>query len=702
MPGHALLRRLGLVAITGALALAPACGGARVSPEAGKTSPSKPTAASTASLQSNAIRCTEPAVATDSTSAELDRTRRTAVELLRKHEPRAAAHALWQVLATRPNDVPAFVLREVAVAELAEVHKDDAAIYASLHPLVVDGSSGGQYSLRALAPVPPAATPIQLRLESSGRHDRPSGDGSAEESISADFGTALVRGEPVTRVFAYEDHRIRLFGDRFLGITFRETDEPIALDLSPWVEGKPDASPVGDRRGIQHARVVGRTLLVSLGPLVTDAAATPTSSYVIAVDVDTGKLLWSSEPLAASTPSFVATGPYVVAGFGTAHAGGILVVLEIASGKVAVRLDLPKAPTDLVVEDDKIVVYSEDPNQTSVVTVSPSLAKTLRATVSPRVAPAASASNETASSCVLARAIDRIDRRDGKAAKAELAVLPHDLTVDALNAAALFIERSTAHDGDIIDLSAAPVLTARPALFDSSTSPSGLLDTGHAKRRDTKRAPRLVRRKSISYGSLPRSHDQDEVLASEAPTLMAAATMPAAFVVPDTFGTAPLVGSSTSGSETLLTYGNRYIAVLTEHATRAVIDLGRVPPLASLVSYEVVVHGELLLVSVVSGGTATELGGQKDFIAAYDLRTGARAWKTVPLVSSAGFVVYDDYLIAAHGFGQEKATLNVVRIDTGEVVARVPLQGEPRMLALEGGTLSIPCANHIESYDVLP
>ncbi len=702
MPGHALLRRLGPVAIVGALLLAAACAGAPLSPKAARTSPAKPTATSTASPPAIAIRCTEPAIATDAASAELDQTRRAALELLLKHQPRAAAHALWQVLATRPNDVPAFVLREVAVAELTDMHKNDAAIYASLHPLVVDGAAGGPYALRASAPVPPAATPIQLRLESSGRHERPSSDGSAEESIASDFGAVLVRGEPVTRVFPYDDHRIRLFSDRFLGISFRENDEPILIDLSPWVEGKPDASPVVDRRGIQHARVVGRTLLVSIGPLVTDAAATPTSSYLLAADVDTGKLLWSSEPFAASTPSFVATGPYIVAGFGTAHASGSLVVVEIASGKVVGRLDLPKAPTEVAVEGDKLVVHTEDPNQTSVVTVSPSLAKALGATASSRVAPAASASPAPGSSCVLARAIDRIDRRDGTAAKAELAVLPHDPAADALNAAALFIERSMAHDGDIIDLSASALLTAKPALFDSSTSPSALADTTHTKRRDAKRAPRLVRRKSTSYGSLPRARDQDEVPASEAPSLMAASTVPPAFTVPDTFGTAPLVGSSTSGSETLLTYGNRYIAVLTEHATRAVIDLGRVAPLAGLVSYEVVVHGELLLVSVISGGPAIELGGQKDFIAAYDLRTGARSWKTVPLVSSAGFVVDGDYLIAAHGFGQEKATLNVVRIDTGEVVARTPLKGEPRMLALEGGTLTIPCANQIESYDVLP
>lgn len=675
-----------------------------------KTTASSPPAASTPAIQP--LACTEPA-AGGRLDARAATRRHDAVDALLRGDARVAAHELAEVLIDHPNDVPSLVLREAAVRDLKALHAGDTRRYASIDPHLVTGDLEGPVVRRAIV-VDAKTPPPSLSVVSVGPRAAARADADPDALLPADasgFATTLPRGDSPTRAFRHADHDILLFGDHALGITKTDRSRPILVELSRLVASG-TATTSDPRHTIHAAQVVGRTLLVGLAPFAIAASQPATTGYVVAIDLDSSEIRWISAPRTSNAGSLIVTGAHVIAGFGERGGRGSLEVLDLATGAQTSRLELPHPPTLLEVEGDHIVVTSDEaPQEATIVAVTGGLSPAPSAALElDEVEPPPHARPGTA--CVLRRAMSALDARKDQLVAEELAPLDRDEGSygEGLLAAARFVARADAGDPDVVDLSGAPLVVAAPPFF----GPAQGSVARPERRADLRRAPRLTLRRTLRYGSdsgkkLIEARDGDIALDEPPgpPSLAPAAATPVTFAAPESYGVASLYNTYRRDDANLLVYGQRYVAVLAGHRTRAVLDLGAgsdgVGPL------ELALVGDTLFVGVVAEAPSTDARAGVESIAAYDVVTGRQRWRSDPHVSSAGFLAIGDHLVAARGYGQEKAWLSVVRTDTGEVVQRLAIPSAPRLLSLlpdaagrADREVSVACATAVLAYDLSP
>jgi hypothetical protein len=692
---RALHTRISAAALACSLA---ACGAPHEPPRA----PTKPPAVvtkGTASVKDAPlppIACTEPA-----SSEPLAKLRSDGIDALVAGDARKAARRLTELLAKEPNDVAAAVLREAAVHDLDQLHANDSRVYASLEAKTVTGILQGPKLVREVK-LPKTQAPT-LSVRPLGKYLPPRPDLDPDALLDGQAGgfSAQLRGEGITRAFPHDDHRLALFGDHALGLTRTDRSKPLLLELSPLVTyGSSE-----HLHAVHGAQIVGRTLVVGLGrPSVMGATAD--SGYLAAIDLDALEILWVSEPSTSNAPSFVVSGSYAITAFGVSGQKGSMSVIDLSNGRTTSRVELPSSPGMLAVEGGQLRVTPDDYTRDSMlVDLSTGLVPAAKADITVEDLDPAPRAPEGAA-CVLRRVASAIDRRDPNAARAELAALGHQVPSAelALEGAVTFLARAASGDQAVVDLSTPAPVAAKPGFFDPVKTPS-TAERSHLPRPPTLRQRRVEKYQVPLEGDVPTVMPQTaKGVSPMAPPVQPASNPSVSFSVPETYGIAGFSSSLALGDLSLLVYGQRYVAALDGHRTRAILDLGEGPYGLGII--QLGANDTTLFASIVGDGPIGPAPNDRS-IAAFDLATGARKWRTDPGVAAAGFVRAGDYLLAASGAGQEKPAIVVVRTDDGEVVGRIALRSAPRQLtflpdASGKGELVVACAGEIVTYDVSP
>lgn len=86
----------------------------------------------------------------------------------------------------------------------------------------------------------------------------------------------------------------------------------------------------------------------------------PNSSYIVAINMDTGEFLWRSDPLVANANNFVITDSSLICGYGFTDEKDYLYELDLQTGETVQRIKLDKAPDEFVLVGAKLYVFAYD------------------------------------------------------------------------------------------------------------------------------------------------------------------------------------------------------------------------------------------------------------------------------------------------------------------------------------------------------
>jgi hypothetical protein len=105
--------------------------------------------------------------------------------------------------------------------------------------------------------------------------------------------------------------------------------------------------------------------------------------------------------------------------------------------------------------------------------------------------------------------------------------------------------------------------------------------------------------------------------------------------------------------------------------------------------------GNILYVSHGHNTYARSSLGMNAYVSAIDLSTKKAIWHSSPLVSNAStFEVFENYLITGYGFSAEPDYLYVLRIDSGAVDGRIPVNSGPSYILRKDTRL------YVRTYDM--
>lgn len=140
-----------------------------------------------------------------------------------------------------------------------------------------------------------------------------------------------------------------------------ESGAAYAYDLSQWLlppTTKPDAEFVDE--SVRWVELSGDVLYIANSHWTYSADTGGANSYISAIDVATGKLLWRSEPLVSNAKNFLIVGSGIVAGYGFTDEPDRVVVIDRATGKVTDEVAVPSGPEQLADRGDQILVRCYD------------------------------------------------------------------------------------------------------------------------------------------------------------------------------------------------------------------------------------------------------------------------------------------------------------------------------------------------------
>ena len=624
------------------------------------------------------------------------------VELARGRFVSASQH-LERVLDERPHDLAAFALRSAAdtLAAKARVHGLDVA---ARKPVMIDEVPQAYALTHALdlkGPVPKLhlASKTKARFGFTDwflQHGIQSPDQIDAHDLNAGM-SAL--GQPLAKGFRFPDHRVYVFGTQVVAAEDLAGESSIVFDFRPMIT-KAANSPPYLNYGVVYARVVGTTLLAEICAMGIESTPATPNAFLAAVDITTGRFSWVSEIRVAGAQSFIVTGGAVIASAGMTNNPGRVVVVELATGKVLDHIEIPFAPFYVVPEGREVLVQGGESGEVTF-HVDDELAPAPPASLPPPSGGVAADPPSEETLCGLRRAIVALDARDGASAASALSGLPEkDAATNALRGTADFLVHEKEHPETTFDL--------------TSTTPIALALTDAARppRESLPAAPVLSKKASGGqWPSYPPSNPllgrqalaDDVVMPSQ--TDDAVPVTPITFALPDSFGSLPLTGSSAWPSGNLVYYGSKYVVTSRGTAVEHVFDISALEkrdPTTGVRLHlgHMELAGERLLLSFSHRGPSTELGGQKDFIAAFDRKTGAFLWRSDYLVSTMRFTTRGDYAIAAWGYGTEPGNLYVIRLDTGETVSKQALSPTPYEIGWASGDLFIENDGGAARYSV--
>ena len=99
----------------------------------------------------------------------------------------------------------------------------------------------------------------------------------------------------------------------------------------------------------------GQTLYISIGHS-TYASTSPNTSYIIAVDVNSGELLWRSDNLVAKADNFIIEGSTIISGYGFSNEADYIYLLNKENGMIQEKIGVSNAPYCFVKNGSELIV----------------------------------------------------------------------------------------------------------------------------------------------------------------------------------------------------------------------------------------------------------------------------------------------------------------------------------------------------------
>ena len=93
---------------------------------------------------------------------------------------------------------------------------------------------------------------------------------------------------------------------------------------------------------------------------MSDSGDEPHSSYIAKLDIETGYVLWKSQPLVANADNFVITDNAVICGYGSTDGEGYLYELDINTGEAVDKIKMDKKPDYIVMSGAVLYVWAYD------------------------------------------------------------------------------------------------------------------------------------------------------------------------------------------------------------------------------------------------------------------------------------------------------------------------------------------------------
>lgn len=114
-------------------------------------------------------------------------------------------------------------------------------------------------------------------------------------------------------------------------------------------------------QGIKYALIKDDVLYISTAHR-TYAESCPLTGYITAIDINTGNVLWKTEPLINNADSFDFIGDTIVAGYGFTDEPDYLKIIDIKTGALVSQCDVKNAADYIKYKDGKLYVrcYSYD------------------------------------------------------------------------------------------------------------------------------------------------------------------------------------------------------------------------------------------------------------------------------------------------------------------------------------------------------
>lgn len=113
--------------------------------------------------------------------------------------------------------------------------------------------------------------------------------------------------------------------------------------------------------GIYYARIQDEVLYVATGHNTYSEWA-PHTGYITAVDLESGEVLWKTEPRICNSDNFVIIGDSIVCGYGFTSEDDFLYILDRSDGRWIERIPLASAVDYIVKKEDMLYVrtYNTD------------------------------------------------------------------------------------------------------------------------------------------------------------------------------------------------------------------------------------------------------------------------------------------------------------------------------------------------------
>ncbi|MBL4685025.1 MAG: hypothetical protein JKY37_10575 [Nannocystaceae bacterium] len=169
------------------------------------------------------------------------------------------------------------------------------------------------------------------------------------------------------RAISHPDHSVLLYGEDFsggtvLGVIGSAGQVRSLLDFESWrtapVTKRGDA-PFVDQR-ITWAQVVSGVLYVSTGHHTYASSSGGRNAYLSAIDLDSGDLLWRSQPLVGNAMNFEIRDGWILTGYGFTAEPDFLYVLDATNGKVKSKVKVKSGPSVVLLKGDQLFVRCYD------------------------------------------------------------------------------------------------------------------------------------------------------------------------------------------------------------------------------------------------------------------------------------------------------------------------------------------------------
>lgn len=636
--------------------------------------------------------CTAPPRSTKA-SPERD----AAVDAFTSGSLRRAIDALEARVKKEPSDIAAQALLVASKTRAALASKRAAAALERLSVKTLAPLDGAQRTNKPLS-VAKAGAPLKLErltdtpvavLSSTEDWMKKNGLTPRTKFPRAEDlpdGAPQALGARANRLFSHADHEIVRYGEILLVVAPGKA--PLLFDVKALDE-------------VHFAQVVGRALVVAAWRNGYAKDVGGRTGQVAAFSIEDGSLIWASEALVATMGGFVVTRDHIVTGYGFTAEPDNLFALELATGKTVQKLPLRSGPEVILQNGDRVFVRTYDSQASFKLTPEPGPAP--KAELAD--APATSARMSPESACWVQSAVAAIDARDTAAlAKA----------VDGLKGTAADPDVAGAFDGVQLFLqqqgTAAKAIDLTTVTAKRLPKPPWVYTMSRAATAPVTGKPRLVQRASRNADPARDIRRRGARVEPNQPFFLAPVDMgqlpPGARPdIPSTYGLETLRAfSPCADGRLVLVYGGRYVAVVKGSDTEAVFDLENwlTPPRVSAEWKEFavseatfgIVEGDVLYIANGGGSYAREMGGSKGYMSAIDIKTGELLWRSQPLVTGPGtFAMHGGYLMTGYGFTAEGDNVFLLRKDTGQVVAKLPVKSAPTGISVSGSV------GRVETYD---